>query len=394
MADTLYILANHLGGIASLCSNLIRYRPEGAARQSAILLTDMSEAVPRMRGPLGADDEMVFRYSQQENFYRVLDRLAKTVGAKEGPVVSNSAAELALFSRHDLKRTVFQIAHDAYNLSLSQRFEPVIDVMIAHSTHFFEQLSEQFPHRRDSIFYVPYGIPLSQTRRAANDSAMLHLVFLGRLASGKGVHDLPEIDRRLEQAAVPVRWTIIGDGPERERLAAALPASQRVRYATPPSNEEVLQLCAEGDVFVFPTRFEGFPVALLEAMSTGLVPVASDLPSGIPEVVDETTGFRVATGDVAGFAEAIVRLHGDRAMLERKSAAACARAQDFDVAKRVPDYHKLFARWAELKRPWAGPLAMKHGSRLDQPYLPNGVTKASRQVLGQLGAMAGRGRAS
>jgi glycosyltransferase involved in cell wall biosynthesis len=302
-------------------------------------------------------------------------------------MISNAGLELALFSRQRQNRTVFQIVHDAYNLRLARRYEPVVDVMIAHSRHIFAELTEALPHRRESIFHLPYGIPLAKTRRAANPKGALHLVFLGRLATGKGVHDLPQIDRLLGQAAVPVRWTVIGDGPERARLVEAMPESERVRYRTPKTNEEVLSLCAEGDVFVFPTRFEGFPVALLEAMSAGLVPVASDLASGIPEVVGEATGFRIPIGDVIGFVAKIEALHEDRALLERMSDAAHARAQDFDAAKRAAEYHRLFARWASLKRPWPGPLPIKHGSRLDQPYLPNCFTRASRRILGRVGSM-------
>ena len=71
--------------------------------------------------------------------------------------------------------------------------------------------------------------------------------------------------------------------------------SPRVRFCSPPTNPEVLALCAQSDVFVLPTRFEGFPVSLLEAMSAGLEPVVSDLPSGIPEVV--STEPRPVCGD-------------------------------------------------------------------------------------------------
>ena len=387
MPDTLYVLANHLGGITSLCSNLIRYRPEGADRQAAILLTDALDPAPRPKGLIGADFETVFNYSRQENVYSVLGRLRGLIGKRKGPVVSNSACELALFSRYNLGCTVYQIVHDSYNLSLAKSYEPIVDVMIAHSQHVFTQLLEMLPHRRDRIFYLPYGIPIGKGLRKRNETRMLHLVFLGRLVDGKGVHDLPKIDRMLQGTSVSVRWTIIGDGPERTRLMDSLPASERVRYASPQFSDDVLSLCAEGDVFVFPTHFEGFPVALLEAMSTGLVPVASDLPSGIPEVVDASSGFRVAIGDITGFAERIAMLHYDRTLLERLSLAARERAQAFDVAKRVGEYHALFARWEELKRPWPGPLTMKHGSRLDQPYLPNAVTRASRSVLGQLSAV-------
>jgi glycosyltransferase involved in cell wall biosynthesis len=387
MARTLYILQNHLGGIASLCANLIRHRPDDAPGQAAILLTDTSDPSPVARESLGADDERTFRYSERENVYRVIERLALAIGDEPGAVVSNAGLELALFSRQRQNRTVFQIVHDAYNLRLARRYEPVVDVMIAHSRHIFAELMEALPHRHESIFLLPYGIPLAKTRRATNPKRALHLVFLGRLATGKGVHDLPQINRLLGQAAVPVRWTIIGDGPERARLVEAMPESERVHYRTPKTNEEVLSLCAEGDVFVFPTRFEGFPVALLEAMSAGLVPVASDLASGIPEVVGEATGFRIPIGDVSGFATKIEALHEDRALLERMSDAAHARAQDFDAAKRSAEYHSLFARWRSLKRPWPGPLPIKHGSRLDQPYLPNCFTRASRRILGRFGPM-------
>ncbi|MGB8061728.1 MAG: glycosyltransferase family 4 protein [Candidatus Sulfotelmatobacter sp.] len=387
MARTLFILQNHLGGITSLCANLIRHRPADAPGQAAILLTDTSDPSPTAREPLDADDERTFRYSQTENVYRVIDRLALAIGDEPGAIVSNAGLELALFSCKRQNRTVFQIVHDAYNLRLARRYEPVVDVMIAHSRHIFAELTEALPHRRESIFHLPYGIPLAKTRRAANPKGALHLVFLGRLATGKGVHDLPQIDRLLGQAAVPARWTVIGDGPERKRLVEAMPESERVRYRTPKTNDEVLSLCAEGDVFVFPTRFEGFPVALLEAMSAGLVPLASDLASGIPEVVGETTGFRITVGDVAGFAARIEALHRDRTLLERMSDAAHARAQDFDAAKRTPEYHRLFACWASLKRPWPGPLPIKHGSRLDQPYLPNCFTRASRRFLGRIGPM-------
>ena len=393
MTDTRYILANHLGGITSVCSNLIRYRPESAGVQTVILLTNVLDPTPKVKGPLGGDEEIVFNYSTQENFYCVLGRLARLVAPGTGPVVSNGEEELALFSRYNLGKTVFQIVHDAYNLRLAQRFEPVVDVMIAHSKYFFEQLQEKLPHRRESIFYLPYGIPIGCRIRQRNETGLLHLVFLGRLHNGKGVHDLPKIDRMLQSASVFVRWTIIGDGPERQRLMDSFPASERVRYASPQSSDDVLSLCAEGDVFVFPTHFEGFPVALLEAMSTGLVPVASDLPSGIPEVVDASSGFRVAIGDITGFAERIAMLHYDRPLLERLSLAARERAQAFDVTKRVGKYHRLFARWEELKRPWPGPLTMKLGSRLDQPYLPNAVTLASRRVFGQVSVVLRRRRA-
>jgi hypothetical protein len=68
-------------------------------------------------------------------------------------------------------------------------------------------------------------------------------------------------------------------------------------------------------------------------MGNGLVPVVSDLKSGIPEVVDATNGCLVPVNDVAGYARAIIHLHEHREELAAKSAAARARVQnEFSVA--------------------------------------------------------------
>lgn len=318
-------------------------------------------------------------FAKDENVYSVLRRLRTALPQREGALVSNSAIELALFSVFEPRQTVYQIVHDAYNLGLAERYERVVDVFIAHSQFFYHALRAALPHRTSTIFHLPYGIPLAPHARAASNGA-LHLMFVGRLTHGKGVLDLPRIDAGLSAAGVVVRWTIIGDGSERAELMRCLPPSERVRYVPPTANSEVLALCAEGDVLVFPTRFEGFPLALIEAMSAGLVSVVSDLPSGIPEVVDASTGFRVAIGDIDGFVAAIIALDRDRDRLEAMSRAARERARGFDVRERAPAYHALFARAREFKRPWCGPLPIKHGSRLDQPFLPNPVVRLARGV--------------
>jgi len=74
------------------------------------------------------------------------------------------------------------------------------------------------------------------------------------------------------------------------------------------------------------------PLSLLEAMGQGLVPVVSDLPSGIPEVVSPGNGLLIPVGDVAGYARAIIHLHEHREEWVAKSAAARARVkQEFSV---------------------------------------------------------------
>jgi glycosyltransferase involved in cell wall biosynthesis len=379
MADVLYVVADKLGGIASFTANLIRYRPASALPQRILLFRKREESDSPISENVDADSTIYFKYSAAENLYAVLRRLGAIMPRSPGALISNDSLELALHSWHRPARTIFHIVHDEYNFGLVRTYAAIIDVMVAHSRFYYEKLMKEFPARADQIFHLPYGVRLSPTRRQSMKGP-LRLIFLGRLTKGKGVHDLPVIDRYLRNAGASVRWTVIGNGPERETLHATWPETERVRYFSPATNREVLELCVDGDVFVLPTRFEGFPVALLEAMSAGLVPVVSDLPSGIPEVVNNDSGFRVPVGDCQAFATAILQLAKNRDTLERMSKATRKQAERFDIRDRALSYHNLFADWQRFKRPWPGPLRLKHGSRLDQPWLPNMATRSLRSL--------------
>jgi glycosyltransferase involved in cell wall biosynthesis len=115
-------------------------------------------------------------------------------------------------------------------------------------------------------------------------------------------------------------------------------------------------------------------------MGAGVVPVVSDIASGVPEVVtDGVTGVRPAIGDVRAFAAAILELDRDRPRLNGMGAAARQTvASRFDIRDRVADYQALYVRWRELYRPRAASWHLRYGSRLDRPWLPNRLVSAVR----------------
>jgi glycosyltransferase involved in cell wall biosynthesis len=210
------------------------------------------------------------------------------------------------------------------------------------------------------------------------------LVFTGRFAHPqKGVLELPMIDDRLRAAGVARSWTVIGAGPDEARLRAAWNNAPNVRFTGALSNAETIDALADHDVFVLPTRSEGLPVALLEAMGAGVVPVVSNIDSGVPDVVAaEVTGVLPSVGDIDGFAAAIEGLASNRARLDRMSAAARRFVEErFDIRSRAADYDALYSRYRELYRPLRSDARLQYGSRLDRPWMPNSIVRVIRTAI-------------
>ena len=133
---------------------------------------------------------------------------------------------------------------------------------------------------------------------------------------------------------------LVGLGPledDLRALAVELGIGDRVRF--PGSRDDVFALLPAFDAFVLSSRFEGLPIALLEAMATGVAPVATRV-GGIPEVVtDGRDGLLVEPGDPAALAGALDRILGDDALrdrlgVERPRAGAGVRSSERSATDR------------------------------------------------------------
>ncbi|MDE3156912.1 MAG: glycosyltransferase family 4 protein [Acidobacteriota bacterium] len=381
--SVVYVLPDKMGGMMTIIANLLAYRQPDAFRYHAVLTRGTFDRDPPFGEPLAADTEThVALRLPAENLYAVLRRLRAATPDGAGILVANDLLELAMLSAYDTGRTTVQILHGDYDYyyDLATRHQDVVDVFVAYSQAVAEELARRLPHRRESILHLPYGIVIPEESRRPVPGP-LRAVYAGRIDEAKGVLDLPAIDRRLAEAGVRVCWTIVGSGPDEPRLRAAWGAAGHVRWMGQLPNAAVRRLFLEQDVFVLASKAEGLPVAMVEAMAAGVVPVVSDLRSGVPEVVHPgVTGERVPVGDVEAFAAALARLAADRDRLEAFSGAARRLvAERHEMRERVAAYQTLYARWRELRRPRPRDVRLPYGSRLDRPWIPNFVTKLLRQ---------------
>jgi glycosyltransferase involved in cell wall biosynthesis len=128
---------------------------------------------------------------------------------------------------------------------------------------------------------------------------------VGRLSAQKNHRVLLEAAERVPDA----HFGIIGDGPERPSLSALrdrLGLAERVHLLGERPNG--VRLVAAFNVFALPSRYEGLPLALLEAMGAGLPVVASDLPETREVVRPGRDGLLVPCGSSSHLAEALRHL--------------------------------------------------------------------------------------
>jgi glycosyltransferase involved in cell wall biosynthesis len=379
-----YVTPDKFGGAMNLIANLLRYRqPDGFATE-VVLTHNRLNTDTRFAQQLPCDRQSTFEYTLPiENLHTVLRRLARLVPPGPGVIVAGDLLDLAMLSVHDVGRAVVLILHGDhdYYYDLAVKHDPIVHAYVVASRKMHGRLLELLPHRASTIFRLPYGIPVpEQTRRPA--SGPLRLIFAGRLDRCKGVLDLPAIDAALRARGVERTWTIIGGGPEEARLSAAWSGAPGVEFTGALTHAATLARLAEHDVFVLPTRSEGFPVSLLEAMGAGVVPVVSDIESGVPDLVDPgLTGLLPAVGDIDAFVDAIEQLAANRAALEEMSARCRALIETrYDIRPRAAAYQALYARYEELYRPLSLDARLQYGSRLDRPWLPNSLVRLIRSA--------------
>jgi glycosyltransferase involved in cell wall biosynthesis len=384
--EVAYVLPNKLGGVFSYVANLLAHRRPDGFSYAAVRTQNATERDRTIDESLGADREVRFDYRlPNENVHAVLRRLARTIPYGPGVVVANDWIELALTSIHDTGRAVFAINHGDFDFyyDLAVRHQHTIDAFVTYTERMAQRLRELLPDRHESIFLLPYGVDIpAAVRRPA--PGKLRLLYVGRLSTDKGVFDLPLIDRRLRELGVDPSWTLQGAGPDEQALRAAWTDRSDIRWFGQRDKAEVLRLYNDHDVLVMPSRNEGLPVALLEAGAAGVVPVVSDLPSGIPDVVTPgVSGYRPGVGDIGAFADAIASLDRDRARVEEMSGAVRHTvATRFDANERTAGYQQLFGRWQELKRPRPVNPRLVYGSRLDRPWMPNAAVRMIRSAFG------------
>ncbi len=187
------------------------------------------------------------------------------------------------------------------------------------------------------VWLIPNGIEAGGPPPAAVRRPPV-VGFVGRMCRQKGPDFFLEVVRRIHASRPDVQFRMVGDGPWRawvERRLARMGSDVQVMLRTARDEVAVAEHLSEIDVLVMPSRWEGLPYTLLEAMAAG-VPVAAMAAGGIADVVaDGESGLLCAVGDMDGLAARALALITDRTLAERLRVGARKRLDAYTLRAMV-----------------------------------------------------------
>lgn len=197
--------------------------------------------------------------------------------------------EMALAEKSWIKSSLIRIA---YPLLVRQA-----DAVVCNSSESAKSFARKFPQTRAPIVTILNSVSPTIVGAATEpivDANELDgrpvVVAVGRLKPAKGFVPLLRAFSLVHARVSDAVLVIVGDGPEREKLervASALGIREHVRLKGLQANP--YPWLARGTLFVLPSRAEGFPNALLEAMALGVPVIAADCPSGPREILAPDT---------------------------------------------------------------------------------------------------------
>jgi glycosyltransferase involved in cell wall biosynthesis len=207
---------------------------------------------------------------------------------------------------------------------------PLADTVVFQS----RAVLEWFPARvREKGVVIPNPVQAPPPRHPPDSGkeGPLHLVAMGRLVSVKGFDLLLPAFATASRLAPGWTLDIWGEGPERAALqdqVLSLGLQERVRF--PGLTNRPFEVLRSADLFVLPSRAEGFPNALVEAMACGLPVVSTDFGGAAREIIrDGIDGRLVPSEDPAALASALADLMSDADTRARLAARAGEVVQRF-----------------------------------------------------------------
>lgn len=181
------------------------------------------------------------------------------------------------------------------------------------ASSFTKKTLEMYPGNLADIEVIPYGFPNVNTQRKYDniENRKIRVLFVGGLSQRKGISYFFEAISGLEDR---IEATVVGRG-NLDACPALKEALSKVNYIPSLPHDEILQLMANNDLFIFPSLFEGFGLVITEAMSQGTPVITTNRTCGPDIMHDGVDGWIVRGGESQQIRKLLIDFIADPSIL-------------------------------------------------------------------------------
>jgi len=373
-----------LGGTTTFLVNLAKGINSRGHRLSIVAFREPNEhvtdfsAVDARVDVLCSDNHLIY----EDRIYWAYSRIARV---SPRMIIANLGSEsfeiLRIVPPGVVRVGMVQSLHEPPIL-LARAFSQWCDVVVGVSTEICDALIRRGVSH-GLVRHIPYGVDFGRAvdRESNGRINSLRVVYVGRIVEEqKRISRLVELISRAAASNLPVKFTIIGAGPDGDATRRCLASLPNVTWLGKVPHRAIVEHLRHQDLFVLFSDYEGLPISVIEAMGQGVVPIVSDLPSGIDEAIPPGCGFRVPPGDISAALEIIRRLSVDRRELSHlaKRAEQHARSK-YGLAEMVDEYLAL-AKQGE-SRCWPESVGIPVPIGVKPTFMFRGVMRALRRRL-------------
>ena len=263
---------------------------------------------------------------QDELCHPTLFWVNRRLGRQAGPII------LTLV-HHTLSAEPRKKWHNTILAAIERRYLSSVHGFIFNSKTTSKQVASFINHHCPEVIAYPagdrFGAPLAPTviSARAKQSGVLELIFLGNVIPRKGL--LPLLRALAEVDTNFWRLSIVGDldfdqthASSARKLAEYLKVSESVRFLGPQQDEKLVEILKNSHLLCMPYAYEGFGIAILEAMAFGLPAFGSTEGAAGETIRHEINGFLLNPDDLLGLNSILNKLYHDREKLTELSLAA------------------------------------------------------------------------
>ena len=193
-----------------------------------------------------------------------------------------------------------------------------------------------------NVTVIPNPCSLDGQKVSIKSAKSKTILAVGRLHEQKGFDLLLQAWKPIEKTYSDWSLRIVGEGPKRAELEAQIESQDLKRVVLAGATNNVLDEYEAASIFVLSSRYEGLPLALIEAMWSGLPCIAFDCPQGPAELLAENRGWLVPDGDIAELTAQIAYAlsHPEEALKRAQKAQSFAQTTYSEAA--------IMPQWVQL----------------------------------------------